>query len=750
MAAALLVRLCPAPDASEKPLLKLQSYFQSGKRSGGGECEVQTGPEPGTYWVRFQQERDKRSVVSRTDHTLEIGARHLKIIIEQGEGDPSEGRVTEQPSPSGPVRSSCPPPQQEQQAARGHGGTAREVITKKIFLTVSATLNTSMFTEQQREKITIVCPNLKREGNPNIDGSEKLTGDFTDIEKAYRYFKDILAGNDPKHDFSHSESENYLKDENVLNTEEMNELTVLSALYEYFIHTCKQQIKVLRERFGVCIRSKDNDNGTTSVCLTSDKSPSSIQEANDFFIRTFQKSVEDLKQEKIPITNSDTLNETIMKLNARFSNLLAKGEGNQLLLRGPASVILLAKTFLAEEAKNSQAEKNMKISSELYKYRNGIEVDASLFKLLETKISKEIEGIKDKFDTVTEMRVSSYSQKMLIVFRPRNKTTDMSSHATESFINAFQNAFAMLREKHISLKLSEGQNRKLDTLFNGKRLEDLHVKLTKKEDKIILSGLPDNLYVAENLIVNLLNTEDSPQTKNRPPVSSDLSYQATGASGKKHNGRQKNNVSSEGQAKAKTENDKDMCPICMERIIDKEILKKCNHVFCKDCITQAMSYKQTCPICNTFYGPMKGDQPEGIMSTRTLLSSLPGYPRCGTIEIKYYMHGGIQTRNHPNPGKPYSATSRTAYLPDNKEGQEILQLLKRAFNQKLIFTVGQSHTTGAKDVITWNDIHHKTSMTGGPTKMIVECFMEPDLNHLQTSLDSWNKDELVIHIILTR
>lgn len=56
-AAPLLVRLCPAPDAGEKPMLKLQSYFQSGKRSGGGECEVRPGPEPGTYWVQFQQER---------------------------------------------------------------------------------------------------------------------------------------------------------------------------------------------------------------------------------------------------------------------------------------------------------------------------------------------------------------------------------------------------------------------------------------------------------------------------------------------------------------------------------------------------------------------------------------------------------------------------------------------------------------------------------------------------------------------
>ncbi|NXT91762.1 DTX3L ligase, partial [Anhinga rufa] len=585
-----------------------------------------------------------------------------------------------------------------------------------IFLTVSAILNTSMFTEQEREKITTLCPNLKREGNPDIDGSEKLTGDFTDIEKAYHYFKDILAGNDPDHDFSHSESKNGLKDENCLNIEEMNELTVLSALYEYFTYTCKEQIEKLREHFGVCIRTEDCSNGTTLVRFTSDKSPALIQKANEYFIRIFQKSVEDLKQEKIPITNSYTLNEIIMKLNARFRNLLAKEEGNQLLLRGPASQILAAKKFLVEESEKSQAENNMKISSELYEYRNGIEVDASVFKLLETILSKEMEDIKDKFETVIEKKDSSHGQKIFIIFRPKFKTSDLSSHAAESFINAFQNASAMLKEKRISSKLSENQKKRLNMLLNGKQLEDLHVKLRKKEDKFILSGLPNHLCAAEKHIMSLLNTEDSTQTKHRTPLSSDLGYQeATGASAKKYSGRQRNNLPSEGQSKAKTEEgDKDVCPICMDRISNKEVLKKCNHAFCKSCIAQAMTYKQACPVCNTIYGPMKGDQPEGTMSVRTVPSSLSGYSGCGTIEITYSMRGGIQTSNHPNPGKSYNAISRVAYLPDNEEGREILQLLKRAFEQKLIFTVGRSRTTGAEGVITWNDIHHKTSMTGGP------------------------------------
>lgn len=56
-AAPLLVRLSPVPATGEKAILKLQAYFQSGKRSGGGECNVRTGPKPGTYWVEFFKEQ---------------------------------------------------------------------------------------------------------------------------------------------------------------------------------------------------------------------------------------------------------------------------------------------------------------------------------------------------------------------------------------------------------------------------------------------------------------------------------------------------------------------------------------------------------------------------------------------------------------------------------------------------------------------------------------------------------------------
>lgn len=93
---------------------------------------------------------------------------------------------------------------------------------------------------------------------------------------------------------------------------------------------------------------------------------------------------------------------------------------------------------------------------------------------------------------------------------------------------------------------------------------------------------------------------------------------------------------------------------------------------------------------------------------------LPGFGvHTKTIEITYSFPSGIQTSKHPNPGRPYHGITRKAYLSDTSEGRHVLDLLYKAFNHKLTFTIGQSRTTGQDNVITWNDIHHKTRIDGG-------------------------------------
>jgi deltex-like protein len=44
----------------------------------------------------------------------------------------------------------------------------------------------------------------------------------------------------------------------------------------------------------------------------------------------------------------------------------------------------------------------------------------------------------------------------------------------------------------------------------------------------------------------------------------------------------------------------------------------------------------------------------------------------------------------------------------------------------MIFTIGTSVTSGVQNVVVWNDIHHKTSMHGGP-----QNYGYPDPTYLQ-------------------
>ena len=43
--------------------------------------------------------------------------------------------------------------------------------------------------------------------------------------------------------------------------------------------------------------------------------------------------------------------------------------------------------------------------------------------------------------------------------------------------------------------------------------------------------------------------------------------------------------------------------------------------------------------------------------------------------------------------------------------QQILRLLKVAWERRLTFTIGTSVTTGASNTLVWNEIHHKTEST---------------------------------------
>ncbi|KAG1961468.1 probable E3 ubiquitin-protein ligase DTX3 [Pimephales promelas] len=175
------------------------------------------------------------------------------------------------------------------------------------------------------------------------------------------------------------------------------------------------------------------------------------------------------------------------------------------------------------------------------------------------------------------------------------------------------------------------------------------------------------------------------------------------------------------------EEESTICSICMGEIVEKTTLDKCGHAFCRSCLEQAFQVKKACPVCRLVYGQLIGNQPANgsMMVERDQDLELPGHEGYGCICIIYSFPPGLQAQEHPNPGVRYPGTDRVAYLPDSPEGNRVLCMLRRAFEQRLIFTIGTSMTTGMHNVITWNDIHHKTSIWGGP-----RCFGYPDPTYL--------------------
>ncbi|KAF4526388.1 hypothetical protein B566_EDAN012678 [Ephemera danica] len=166
------------------------------------------------------------------------------------------------------------------------------------------------------------------------------------------------------------------------------------------------------------------------------------------------------------------------------------------------------------------------------------------------------------------------------------------------------------------------------------------------------------------------------------------------------------------------------CPVCLIDLAGSDseggiiCLTQCKHALHLPCMQALISHQNAqtkgkfiqCPVCMAIYGRKIGNQPNGKMSWTQLNHSLPGHQGSATIQITYNIASGIQGPEHPNPGRPYYAVGfpRVCYLPATEKGWKVLRLLHEAFDRRLVFTVGRSNTTGREDVVTWNEIHHKT------------------------------------------
>ncbi|XP_008050997.1 E3 ubiquitin-protein ligase DTX3L [Carlito syrichta] len=714
----------PSPASPASPLLvrvpasapglhrKLESYFQS-RSSNGGECTVRpVGPgAPNTFRVDFRERAAKERVLKKREHQMLIDGNFVTIFLELTE-NPIEKDT--RPRISSPVQSQAVAQFAERRLSEGHVPDSVDSCFQKIFLAVTADLNCNLFSREQRAYVTTLCPNVKKmEGH---DGIEKVCGDFKDIEKIYHYLSEQFLESEQKHESSPSATERkplnrqdgssfiFPSEPKTKPEEKSNYFEVPLPFFEYFKHTCPDKINSIEKRFGVNVEVQTSSTNTVYVDFTSHQS-GNLEAARESFVSEFQRNTEPLKQERVSLADSKQANKIKQDLNQQLTKLLIKEKGRELILLGTQDDISAAKQKISE----ALIKARVKILTPCGMV-NGIEVDTARYKLLEADLFLEISKIEKKYNTCC--KISGKNQKTCILFEPEDKQADLSVQAYANFIDAFQHASFLLTREVISLN-SLGKERKhvRQTKFaDDFRKSHPNIHFVLNQESMILTGLPNHLAKAKQYV--LRGREMSPlageKSNEDQETLMDIDSYFLKAASLPFNG----SLSSE--ASEVDKKGKHICVICMDTISNKKVLAKCKHEFCTPCIDKAMSYKPICPVCQTFYGVQRGNQPDGSMVFSESRRSLPGYESCGTIVITYNMKGGIQTNEHPSPGKKYPGTQRTAYLPDNEEGRKVLKLLLRAFDQKLIFTVGSSRTLNVSDVITWNDIHHKTSQSGGP------------------------------------
>jgi len=147
----------------------------------------------------------------------------------------------------------------------------------------------------------------------------------------------------------------------------------------------------------------------------------------------------------------------------------------------------------------------------------------------------------------------------------------------------------------------------------------------------------------------------------------------------------------------------------------------CGHHVCSNCYSQICSTGTTmsgqqhtfmkCPFCLASTGLQIGSCPNGTMTVTEIRNAAAGYENYTTFCINYQV-----------PTSP--GLNRTAYVPNCPEGKKVVDLLRKAWDRRLCFSIGTSMTTGRKNVLVWN-IHHKSALSGG-----VQAHGYPDPTYL--------------------
>ncbi|XP_078542383.1 E3 ubiquitin-protein ligase DTX3L-like isoform X2 [Lissotriton helveticus] len=485
-----------------------------------------------------------------------------------------------------------------------------------------------------------------------------------------------------------------------------NQLRLSLFHYEYLRQAYPDVFSIFMNRHKVDIQPEV----LLSFTDTFPSGPHHNSAAQEAFTQTVQPMIKDLGRRKVSIADSErakvvTAFKEIREKKPFF--ILNELEG-AFVITGPADGLKQVETELMNLLKAKSTRKvPLRIKHELTATFTAMEIPKAHWELLENLFQKELDAIRANYQIQIKCQGKSSGGNVQIVIENQNGDTDLSGNALQAFASLYQQAITSCTVVHVDIDHRD----RVRELYRKMQPAHSSIKLIRsKGGEVSLIGISQPVESAIRYIKQQLG--DKVFVNQRGDL-----WEARVQSGSE--------AATKELAAAGSSQEEESCSICLDAFTNK-MTTKCKHSFCKDCWDRAMDASPQCPICKTAYGKMEGNQPKGTM-THTIRDrlNLPGFGyQCGTIEISYVFPEGVQSDNHPNPGQRYSGTTRTAYLPDNPEGREVLKMLYQAFKQKLTFTIGESRTTGEKNTVTWNDIHHKTSTHS-------ETFGYPDPDYLR-------------------
>ncbi|XP_068102384.1 E3 ubiquitin-protein ligase DTX3L-like [Hyperolius riggenbachi] len=680
--------LVNTPPAQRDLSVILEKYFGSRSKSGGGECDV-TRLDGQKYRVSFYDEDAQRRVLERKNHLIEFTT---SVTVHD---------VTEIPllSSAGAIRGHGTSASLERGGLTLTDSPASDKINQ-IFTAAAVSLRTDITDKTLREKMAEKFP----------DVAVKVSKDGAQVKGTYKqigavYLKQKLRV--PEEMPSSRQSEETLPEMKT------DHVCVPTALCDYVMEVYQMKVQDMEGQYKVKLVPEPREDGTTYIKFIPQGPGSSVEAAKERFTEKVQTTMTDWSMETVDSSSALLPFSDIKQcLRSQFSNLLVIQEGKKIILRGPKEESVQAKKCLEKgqyeptyPPRSEPAHPPRPVSISNRDMKTEIPVDARHLDILRKLKHQEICDIEKKYNVM--LAEKKEKNGINITFTPVNGSPDLSPHAAHSFITLLQETFFNIKQKVIPVKSDVSQ---VSVLEEQLHLGGINVIMEYSKGSVVILGQPSHVAFAEEILTGHQKLGRAPAVA--PP---------------RGNTEEPMEISDSASSKPKIEEEEDKCPVCLCEIEDKVPFPTCKHVYCRLCLQRLMSHKPMCAICGVTSGEVRGNQPDGTMTCRTSgYNSLPGFPECGTIEISYHFPGGTQKENHPHPGRHYSGTSRTAYLPDNPEGRDILQLLRKAFDQRLIFTVGDSCITGATDTVIWNDISHKTSVTGGS-----QYFGYPDPHYLK-------------------